>query len=412
MGEDSFTGLLIVAAVAFAVPLVLALLPRLRLSAGVAELAIGIAIGPSGLGWVEVDEPIRVLAALGLAYLLFLAGLEVDLVHLRGRPLRVAGLGFAASVILAVGVGYALQGAGLVGNGAIVAVVLSASYLGAIATTLADTGELASAFGRLTVAGAAIANFAPVILLSLVFSREASGAGARVLLLLALVALAAVVALGVCGLERSMRLSAALVRLQDTSAQIRVRGAFVLLAGSVALAAGLGVETILAAFTAGAVLALVDRDAMRTHPTFRAKLEGAGYGFFIPVFMVASGLRFDWDALTSSASHLVLAPIFLVALLAVRGLPALLYRPVVGGRRALAAGLLQATSLPFIVVSTQIGVEIGALGPATAAALVAAGLLSLTVMPEAAKAVLAGGRPRASASAGATERRAAGTSVT
>src|SRR6266508_1579188 len=133
MGEDSFTGLLIVAAVAFAVPLVLALLPRMRLSAGVAELAIGIAIGPSGLGWVEVDEPIRVLAALGLAYLLFLAGLEVDLVHLRGRPLRVAGLGFAASVILAVGVGYALQGAGLVGNGAIVAVVLSASYLGAIA---------------------------------------------------------------------------------------------------------------------------------------------------------------------------------------------------------------------------------------------------------------------------------------
>src|SRR5207237_5934905 len=136
MSQISFTGLVIVAAVAFAVPLVLALLPRLHLSAGAVELAVGIAIGPAGLGWVTPDAAIQVLAALGLAYLLFLAGLEVDLAHLRGPLLRRAWLGFGASVILAVAVGYALQGAGLVGDGAIVAVILSASYLGAIATTL------------------------------------------------------------------------------------------------------------------------------------------------------------------------------------------------------------------------------------------------------------------------------------
>jgi Kef-type K+ transport system membrane component KefB len=398
VGQTSFTGLVIVAGVAFAVPLLLALLPRLHLSAGAVELAVGIAIGPAGLGWVAPDAPIQILAALGLAYLLFLAGLEVDLAHLRGPLLRRAWLGFGASVILAVGVGYALQGAGLVGDGAIVAVILSASYLGAIATTLADAGELSSAFGRLTIAAAAIANLVAVSLLSLVFSGEAGGTGARVLLLLGLVAVAAAVTIGLRGLERSMRLSTALVRLQDSSAQIRVRGAFVLVAGAVALAATLGVESILAAFAAGVVLGLVDRDAMATHPQLRTKLEGAGYGFFIPVFMVTSGLRFDWNALTSSAAHLALAPIFLGALLVVRGLPALLYRPLVGARRSVAAGLLQATSLPFIVAASQIGVASGAIGEATAAALVAAGLLSLTIMPEAAKAVLAGRRAGALAS--------------
>jgi Kef-type K+ transport system membrane component KefB len=393
VGETAFTGLAVVAAVAFAVPLLLALVPRPRLSAAAVELAVGIAIGPAALGWVTPDEPIRVLAALGLAYLLFLAGLEVDLAHLRGPLLHRAWLGYGASAALAAAVGFGLQGAGLVGDGAIVAVILSASYLGAIATTLADAGELASAFGRITIAAAAIANLVAVSLLSLVFSGEAGGTGTRVLLLAGVAAVAAAVMIGIRGLERSMRLSAALVRLQDTSAQIRVRGVFVLLAGSAALAATLGVAAILAAFAAGVVLGLVDRDGMGTHPQLRTKIEGAGYGFFIPVFMVASGLRFDWDALTSSPGHLALAPLLLVALLVVRGLPALLYRPLVSTRQSLAAGLLQATSLPFIVAATQIAVASGAIGPATAAALVAAGLLSLAIMPEAAKAVLSGRGP-------------------
>ncbi|HSJ74068.1 MAG TPA: cation:proton antiporter [Miltoncostaeaceae bacterium] len=399
--------MLIVAAVAFAVPLLLGLAPRLRLSAGALELAVGIAIGPSGLGWVEIDEPIEVLAMLGLAFLLFLAGIEVDLARLRRPLLGAAGRGFLMSIGLALGVGYGLQAAGLVDGGALVAVILSATYLGAIAPVLRDAGRDGSAFGQLTLAGAAIANFAAVILLSLLFSQETSDAGARLVLLAGFVVLAVLLAVGLSRVERSMRLSAALLRLQDTSAQIRVRGAFVLLAGFVALASALGVEVILAAFTAGAILALVDRDAMHTHPQLRTKLEGAGFGFFIPVFMVASGIRFDLDALLGGASTIALAPTFLVALLLVRGLPALLtYRPLIGGRLALAAGLLQATSLPFIVAAAQIAASLGSIGQGTSAALIAAGLLSLSIFPETAKAILArrdrpapAGRPRATPAA-------------
>ena len=118
-----------------------------------------------------------------------------------------------------------------------------------------------------------------------------------------------------------------------------------------------------------------------THPQFRLKLEAIGFGVFIPVFFVTSGLRFDLQALFSSPSTILRVPIFLVALLLVRGLPALLYRPLVGNRRAVVAGLLQATSLSFIVAASQIGLQLGLITRATGAALIAAGLLSVLIFP-------------------------------
>jgi Kef-type K+ transport system membrane component KefB len=178
-----------------------------------------------------------------------------------------------------------------------------------------------------------------------------------------------------------MRIRADLVRLQDTTAQIRVRAAIVLFVGFAAIAEQLGLEVILGTFIAGAVLGLVDRDEVMTHPDFRRKLEAMGFGFFIPVFFVTTGVRFDLDALTASAQTLIMVPIFLTALLVVRGLPALIYRRVLDSRRTAVAGLLQATSLPFIVAASTIGVELKLVDAAESAALIGAGLLSVLVFP-------------------------------
>jgi Sodium/hydrogen exchanger family len=149
----------------------------------------------------------------------------------------------------------------------------------------------------------------------------------------------------------------------------------------VALAESVGLEVILGAFAAGALLSLIDRDRMMTHPQFRTKLEAAGFGIFIPVFFVTTGLRFDLDALFASAGTVARIPLFLLALLVVRGLPALLYTRLVGRRKAVIAGMLQATSLPFIVAAAQIGMDIGVLTEANGAALIAAGLLSVIIFP-------------------------------
>jgi Kef-type K+ transport system membrane component KefB len=186
---------------------------------------------------------------------------------------------------------------------------------------------------------------------------------------------------------RAMRFDALVTRLQDTTAEIRVRIAVALLVGFVALAERVGLETILGAFVAGAVLNFVDRDTM-SHPQFRVKLDAVGYGFVIPVFFVASGIALDLKGVFSSASGIVRIPVFLVALLLVRGAPAILYRSATGTRGAVAAGLLQATTLPFLVTATSIGVSIGALNAITGAALVCAGLLSVVIFPALALAML------------------------
>jgi Kef-type K+ transport system membrane component KefB len=379
--EIDFSGLLVVVAVAFAAPFVLGLAPALRLPAVVLELVAGIAIGPSGFGWVEIDAPIEVLALVGLAFLLFLSGLEIDFERLRGRSIALTGAGFVVSFGIAVVAAFALTAAGQADTPLLVAIILVATSLGVVVPVLKDADKASSALGQLVIAAASIADFGAVILLSLFFSREASSATTKLVLLGGFLLVVAASAAALVGAERSRRLSGVLLRLQDTTAQIRVRGAFLLLVGFVALAETLGLEVILGAFLAGAVLSVADRDRRMTHPAFRQKLEAVGFGVFIPVFFVASGIRFDLGALLSSASTVAPVPLFLLALLLVRGLPALLYRHVLGIRQAAVAGLLQATSLPFIVAASMIGIELGLLDEATGAALIAAGLLSVLAFP-------------------------------
>jgi Kef-type K+ transport system membrane component KefB len=393
MPDISFSGLLIVAVVAFLAPLVLSLTPARRLPTIALEIVAGIVIGPSVLGWVKVDLPISILSVFGLAFLLFLAGLEVDLEQLRGRLLVFVGSGFLLSLGLALLVGYGLSVARQVVSPLLIAIILVATALGIVVPVLEDAGESDSAFGQLVIAGAMFAEFGSIILLSLFFSREASSTTTKLVLLAGFVLLAASFAFVVLRLKRSMRIAAVLLQLQDTTAQIRVRGAFILLVAFVALASLLGLETILGAFVAGVILRFVDGDQMMTHPQFRQKLEAVGFGVFIPVFFVTSGIQFDLAALISSPSTLLRVPIFLVALLLVRGLPALLYRPLVGTRRAIVAGLLQATSLTFIVAASQIGTELGLITKATGAALIAAGLLSVLIFPLLALSILRRAQP-------------------
>ena len=381
MPSVSFNGLLIVTVVAFLAPLLLGLSPARRLPSVVLEIVAGIVIGPSVLGWVKVDLPISILSLLGLAFLLFLAGLEVELERLRGRLLIYVGSGFLLSLGLALLVGYGLSLAGQVLSPLLIAIILVATALGVVVPLLKDAGESSSNFGQLVIAGAMFAEFGSIILLSLFFSREATSTVTKLVMLAGFVLLVAGFAFVVLRLEQSKRIAAVLLRLQDTTAQIRVRGAFMLLVAFVALASVLGLETILGAFIAGVILRLVDGDRMMTHPQFRQKLEAIGFGVFIPVFFVTSGLQFDLAALFASPSTILRVPIFLVALLLVRGMPALLYRPLVGTRRSIIAGLFQATSLSFIVAATQIGLELGLITKATSAALIAAGVLSVLIFP-------------------------------
>jgi Kef-type K+ transport system membrane component KefB len=147
------------------------------------------------------------------------------------------------------------------------------------------------------------------------------------------------------------------------------------------LAHGFGVDALLGAFIAGVMLRLADRDERPNWDVFQAKLDAIGFGFLIPVFFVVTGVQFNVRALVTHTSSLELLPLLVVALLVVRGAPAMLYAHKLGKRPAVAVGFLQAATLTFPVVVAEIGTSLSLLTPAAAAALIGAALVSTVLFP-------------------------------
>ena len=259
MPEVSFDNLLIVCVIAVAVPLLLGLAPRLRVPSVVIEIIVGVIVGPSVLGWVQIDLPVQILAVFGLAFLLFLAGLEIDLRGLRGNLLQIAVLGYLVTLVLGVAVGAGFGALNWVSSPLLVAIALSATSLGLIVPVLKDAGQADSPVGQTTIAASSVADFSAIVLLTLFFSTSGGGVGEKLVLLVIFAALVGVGAVLLLRVGRSMRLGTVLVRIQDTTAEIRVRFAVLLLVALVALAGHLGLETILGAFLAGAIVGLVDQ---------------------------------------------------------------------------------------------------------------------------------------------------------
>jgi Kef-type K+ transport system membrane component KefB len=380
----AYTSFVIVAVIAFLAPLIRAMWPAILVPAIVLELVGGIIVGPHGIGIASSTGPVNVFSTVGLACLLFLAGREIQVDRLRGPLLTTSLAGFAISFGLAFAAALALHGVGLVKTPLLVAIVFVATSLSIIIVPLKDAHETDTDWGQQVIAAAAVAEFGAVILLSFFYSGQRAGPGTEIFHLSLFLVLAALLLFSLTHPPQFKRVTDAIDRLEGTSAQIGVRGDFALIAVVAGVATQLGLETILAAFTVGVIRGMTStRDELAEE-----RLDAVTLGIFIPFFFVDSGLHFDLGALFSSVSSFIRLPLFLIAILLVRALPALIYRSRFATRRTAAAGLLQATSLSFIVVATQIGLMLSIMSPATATALVGAGLITVMVFPAAAFALI------------------------
>jgi Kef-type K+ transport system membrane component KefB len=400
MPAISFNSVLIIAGVAVLVPAVLGAFPRLPVPGAVLEVVAGIVVGPSVLGWVRVDAPVQVLSDLGLGMLLFLAGLEIDIDELRGPLARLAGSAFAVSAGLALLCGYAFHLAGQATQPLLLAIIVMSTSTGLLLPLLKDAGQDTTEFGQLVMTAAALAEIVPILLLSLFFSAAAKTTEDQLVSLAIFLALLALIGLLLARVRRLAGLDRLINRLADQSAQLRVRAALTLALGCGVLAYRFGFASILGAFAAGLLVRLIEITGRTPHPQFQIKLEGIGFGFLIPIFFITTGVEFQLKELLASPAALAEVPLFLAALLLVRGLPAVLYRRVTGTRKAAAAGLLQATTLTFVIVATQIGLLTGKISPTTAASLLAAGLLSAALFPAGALRLLSRGAEPAAERAG------------
>jgi Kef-type K+ transport system membrane component KefB len=376
----SFNSLLIIGGVAVVVPLLLGLVPAVKVPAVVLEILGGVLVGPAVLGWVHLDVAVRVTSDLGLGFLLFMAGYEIDLRRFDRRILLLASQAFAVSVALALLVAYGLQLTGQVRDGLLVGITLMATSLGILVPILKDAEHTETPFGHLIMAAGSLAELGPLVLLSVFFSASSGNPSVELGLLAAFVAVTAVVVVVAERVRGWDPLRRVVRRLENTSSQLRVRLAITFALAFAVVAEHFGLATILGSFLAGIIVRRTS-ESPASHEVLTGKLEAIGFGFLIPVFFVSTGASLDVDALFRSSRAVLLVPVFVAALLVVRGLPALLYVRAVGRTHAVAAGFMQATSLTFIVVATVIGVQTNHQLRSTATALVIAGLLSVVIYP-------------------------------
>jgi Kef-type K+ transport system membrane component KefB len=379
----SFVALLVVAIAAVVAPMLAELVPRGLLPPVVLEVVAGIVLGPQMLGWLHVDVAVEILSVMGLTYLLFLAGMELTPGSMWNKRARLGLVVFAAAVALSFPLALALKAVGANGDIRILALALTSTSLGVLVPVLRDAGEAGSPFGQTVLVTATVGEFASLLLFTVLFSADPKSTPVQVLYVVGL-AVSGVVAVVLIRMWWGSRwFKDSLERLDDTTSQLRVRSAFVLLLLFAALVSGFGLDSVLGAFVAGIVLRIADEHSSKAdEDRFMAKLNAIGFGFLVPVFFIATGAKLDVRAVVDNGRTLALVPLFLLGMIIARGVPAfvLLHRRMTT-RGALASGAFQATSLTFPIIVATIGTSLHFIGSGTAAALIAAGLVSVVVLP-------------------------------
>ncbi len=349
---------------------------RLAVPVVVLEILLGVLVGPELLDLAQPDQFTQFFSNLGLGMLFFFAGYEIEFQLIRGRPLRLAGLGWAMSLLIAYGLAalFVLAGDhdGLIFLGA----AMATTAIGTLIPILKDADEMRTRFGVFLLAAGAAGEFGPILIVTLFFSTKTTAASALILIGFILLAVIAAL-LAVRSVGRGWNL---IERSLETSGQLGIRATVVIVFALVALATELGLDLLLGGFVAGVIVSLALRG--REVDVLESKLAAVGYGFLIPFFFVFTGIEFDIAALFDSPLLLVGVPLFVLCFLIVRGVPAmLLYRRDLDRRSRVALAVFSATELPLVVAITTIAVDKGEMGSGTAASLVGAAVLSTAVLP-------------------------------
>lgn len=374
---DTTSVLVMVGTAALAGLLVMAIAPKLVLPVVVVEIMLGIAIGPQAFDIAQIDPTTAFLGDLGLGMLFFFAGYEIDFQRIKGKPLKLGTMAWVLSLLLAYGLGGVLAAGGVVLSYLYTGSALATTAIGTLIPILKDDGELKTRFGTFLLAGGAMGEFGPILLITLILSTANPLHEAAVLVAF----VAAAVFTGLLAVRSAWKGWPLIEKTLETSSQLAVRLAVVLVFGLAALAADLGLDLLLGGFVAGMITRFAVRD--REVSVLDSKLTAVGYGLLIPFFFITSGMNFDLDALTGSLDAVLKMLMFVALFLVVRGVPALLlYREAIPELRdRIALAFYFGTQLPLVVAITTIAVEQDEMLSSTAAGLVGAAIISTLVFP-------------------------------
>lgn len=384
-GNGSIISLMIVMAIAFLVPI---LLQRLKLKAipvVVAEIIAGIIIGKSGFNLVDIDNAwLTLLSTLGLIYLMFLSGVEIDFKTFRvkqpknqvksGNPFIMATIVFALMLLFAYGFSMLLVFLNLIDDPFFMMIILATISLGVVVPVLKEKKTIDTELGQTILLIAVISDFVTMILFAYYLALR--DGNTKLIWWIPLMLGLVVVLYYMLDFYRKKSDLKVIEVLRRGTAQIGTRGVFALILFFVAISETIGVEAILGAFLAGVVVSLLAPDR-----TFIQQLDSFGYGFLIPIFFVMVGVEFDFASLVANPSILALIPIIFILLIFTRMLPTFILRKWFSWREAIGSGILLTSTLSLAIVAATVSLQMEIISEGMSSAIILVAILSCFIAP-------------------------------
>lgn len=371
---------LIVMLIAFLAPLIVEIIPKVSFPSVVMMILLGIVVGPQGLQLAESTSVVDTLSRIGLSFLFFIAGLEIDLRNIRGRPLTWALKGWFISLTLSFLVTLALHYFGFLQRIEFVAAALATTSLGSLLPILKEANLINTRFGLYATAGGTVGEVAPLLLMTLVLQpSDEYGSPARSFMLCIVYLLTLLVGSYVALKVRPPILIRSLRKSIHGGSQLPVRLCLLILTALTLLSNEMGMESSLGSLSAGVIVGLALKG--ESGEAVRKNLEAIGFGLLIPVFFIRAGLNFDLNTLLHAPGALFKVPVFLLLFLLVRGVPAWFCRNELPRGEWIPLALMSSTTLALVVAITHLGVITNQMRVDTAVALVSAAMLGKLLFP-------------------------------
>ena len=375
--------LFLVVLLALVIPIFMARFQISNVPTAVAEIIVGIIMGSSGFNLITSTHDLTLLSNLGVILLMFLSGMEIDFDLLQRKnnpkgksqagktvdPLKTAITAFIGIVIMAFVLAYVLRLTGLFSEVMLAAIILMTVALGVVIATLKEKDILGRPIGQTILLTAVLGEVIPLLLLTIYASIN--GGNAEQLWLIILLFVAAIFLL-----RRFKQPYLWFAKITKSTTQLDIRLAFFLIFALVTVAETVGAENILGAFLAGVVMKLLEPSEAT-----KDKLTSIGYGFFIPIFFIMTGVGLNLRSLFAHPSSLMLLPV-LVIFLFIAKVPVLLtYVRYFQKKNAFAGGFLTATTITIVLPTLQVARKLHAITSTQSDAFILAAVIVCILSP-------------------------------
>lgn len=368
--------LIIVLFAALITPLITARFHLTRMPTAISEILMGIVIGKTGLNIVQPDTSVQYIANLGVIMLIFLGGMEIDFSLLEPKkdpeiysPLGTSFAGFVSIFVMSMILSGILYFTGIFSNFILAVILFSTIALGVIISLLKEVGLLDTNYGQTILLTSAFGEFIPLVALTVYSAVEQRN-------YLSVFGLPVIFIIAIVLLRRFNRIYVFFDKIDKSTTQLDIRLAFFLIFTLVTFAEQIGAESILGSFLAGVVMKL-----LKPKPDTEEKLSSMGYGFFIPVFFITTGVNLNLRTLFTNMDALILIPVFLIAFMLSKAIVYFVFRKRFGARYASAAAILTSTTITLVLPILQVGQNLKLISTAQAGAITLAAIITCLICP-------------------------------